>query len=93
MGTIVSWHKIGRSYLEEVHTTTDGYNCVSWKQGSLLFGHKYNYNHLKVQSTRCGWKGFSSWLGQRLSSLQPSTVRLRYVSGVGVNTLRTGGVI
>jgi hypothetical protein len=68
MGTIVSWHKIGSSNLEEAHRTTDGYNCVSWKQGSLLFCHRYNCNHLKEQSIRCGRKEFSSWLGQRLSS-------------------------
>jgi hypothetical protein len=36
MGTIVSWHKIGNSKLEEARRTTNGYNCVSWKQGSLL---------------------------------------------------------
>ena len=34
--TIVSWHKIGKSKLEEAHGTTDVYNCGSWKQGSPL---------------------------------------------------------
>ena len=33
MGTILSWHKFDAA---EAHTTTDGYNCVSWKQDSIL---------------------------------------------------------